>query len=77
MKLAELIRSRREAQDMSLQDLADACGLTKSHVWEIEQGKTVNIGLLSAVRLSIALNVGISVLAAAALETLEPAKCAK
>ena len=68
MKLGELIHARREQADMSLQDLADATGLSKPHVWEIERGKVVNIGLLSAVRISIALGIPVNVMAAAALE---------
>jgi transcriptional regulator with XRE-family HTH domain len=32
----------RELRDMSLQQVADASGLTKSHVWELEQGRSVN-----------------------------------
>lgn len=32
----------RELRDMSLQAVADASGLTKSHVWELEQGRSVN-----------------------------------
>jgi transcriptional regulator with XRE-family HTH domain len=69
MKLCELIESRRKQSGMSLQDLADACGATKTHVWEIEQGKTVNIGLLLAVRLSIALGIPVNALAAATMES--------
>ena len=69
MTLGELIKGRRTQADMSLQDLADACGATKGYVWEIENGRTINIGLLLAVRLSIALGVPVNVLAAAALES--------
>lgn len=32
----------REMRDMSLQAVADAAGMTKSHIWELEQGKSVN-----------------------------------
>jgi len=36
------IRRTREHQSMSLQDVADVAGITKSHVWDIEKGKTTN-----------------------------------
>jgi len=35
----EMLRSLR---GMTLQQVADAAGLTKSHVWEMERGKSVN-----------------------------------
>lgn len=40
--LGTRIRLLRELRDMSLQEVADAAGLTKSHVWELEQGRSVN-----------------------------------
>lgn len=69
MRLGDLIKQRREQAGMSLQDLADSCGCTKSYVWDIEQGKTVNIGLLLAARLSVALGVPVNALAAAAVDS--------
>lgn len=66
MTLAELIRTRREAANMSLQELGDLVGLSKGHVHAIENGQTVNIGILTAVRLSIALGTSINSIAIAA-----------
>ena len=66
MRLGELIRTARERAALSLQDLSDATDLSKALLHDIEHGKTVNIGLLSAVRLSIALGVPVNSLAAAA-----------
>jgi transcriptional regulator with XRE-family HTH domain len=37
-RIAELRRSRKE----SLQTVADAVGVTKTHVWELEKGRTEN-----------------------------------
>ena len=68
MNLSELIKSRREAHNMSLQDVADACGVTKGYVWEIEQGKSLNPSLSVAIRLSLCLGISINALAAATLE---------
>lgn len=36
------IRDQREALGLSLQELADRAGCTKSHVWEIEDGRSKN-----------------------------------
>lgn len=69
MNLGELLKSRREAAGLTLQDLADACSLSKSYVWDCEAGKTVNIGLLTAIRLSVALSLPVSAMCAAALES--------
>lgn len=68
MRLGQLLKQRRELQNMSLQEVGDACGLSKGYVWEIEAGKTTNIGLMTAIRLSIALNLPVSAMCAAALE---------
>lgn len=67
MSLGELIRSARERAGMSLQDLADATGASKGHLHGVEQGKTVDIGILLAARLSIALGLTITALASAAV----------
>jgi transcriptional regulator with XRE-family HTH domain len=40
--LGARVKLLRELRDLSLQQLADDAGCTKSHVWEIEQGKSVN-----------------------------------
>jgi len=36
------IKALRKARRMSLQEVADAAGFTKSHVWELETGRSVN-----------------------------------
>lgn len=40
--LATRMKLLRELRDMTLQQVADAAGLTKSHIWDMEQGKAVN-----------------------------------
>lgn len=40
--LGTRIKLLRELRDMTLQEVADASGLTKSHVWELEKGKSIN-----------------------------------
>jgi transcriptional regulator with XRE-family HTH domain len=47
---------------MTLQSVGDAAGLTKSHVWELEKGKSVNPTVNAVWGLSAALCVSPSVL---------------
>lgn len=56
------LRSLREARGMTLQDVADAADLTKSHVWELEQGRAVNPTVAAIWGLSRALVVAPSAL---------------
>lgn len=56
-QLGTRIKLLRELRDMSLQAVADAAGLTKSHVWEMEQGKSVNPTVNAVWGLSEALSV--------------------
>ena len=69
MTLGELLKSRREALGMTLDDVADAAGCSKSHVWEIENHKSLKVSLILAARLSVALGLQVSLMAAAALES--------
>jgi len=55
--LGTRIKLLRELRDMSLQQVADAAGLTKSHVWEMEQGRSVNPTVNAVWGLSAALVV--------------------
>lgn len=69
MKLGELLKSRREALGMTLEDVADAVGSSKSHVWEVENDRNFRIGLPLAARYAIVLGVQVSMMASAALES--------
>jgi transcriptional regulator with XRE-family HTH domain len=53
----ERIRSTRKARNMSLQDVADASGFTKSHVWELERGSSRNPTVRAVWSLANALGV--------------------
>ena len=68
--LAEEIAAARARARMSLQEVADASGFTKSHVWELEQGRSRNptIGMVNG--LSKALGVPFLRLAEASLNSL-------
>jgi transcriptional regulator with XRE-family HTH domain len=45
MSLAERLRVLRADKKVSLQVVADAVGISKPHVWELEKGKTQNPSL--------------------------------
>lgn len=45
MTLAERLRELRAEKKVSLQAVADAIGISKPHVWELEKGKTKNPSL--------------------------------
>ncbi len=55
--LGTRIKLLREMRDMTLQAVADGAGLTKSHVWELEQGGSVNPTVNAVWGLSAALCV--------------------
>jgi transcriptional regulator with XRE-family HTH domain len=40
--MRQRIAETRKLRKMSLQDVADAAGFTKSHVWELENGRSRN-----------------------------------
>lgn len=51
------IAETREARRMSLQEVADASGFTKSHVWELESGRSRNPTVRAVWSLASALGV--------------------
>lgn len=55
--MQERIRSTRQARNMSLDDVAAASGFTKSHVWELEKGRSRNPTVRAVWALSRALGV--------------------
>lgn len=67
LPLGPLIRMRREALGMSLADVAKAAGCTKSHVWELEQGRSRNPSVATLHKLAMALQAPFQLLAIAAL----------
>jgi transcriptional regulator with XRE-family HTH domain len=68
--LAECIKENRAALKMSLQDVANAAGLTKAHVWELEQGNCSNPTVKSILGVATALQIDPSVLASLAMADL-------
>lgn len=57
--LGPRIRRFRMAKKLSLQELADAVGASKAHIWDLEQGKTRNPSLALLTALSRELGVSI------------------
>lgn len=55
--LGARIKLLRDLRGMTLQQVADASGMTKSHVWELEQGKSVNPTVNAVWGLAAALTV--------------------
>lgn len=63
--LGARIKLLRAMRELSLQEVADAAGLTKSHVWELEKGRSINPtvnavwGLATALCVSPAMLLGL------------------
>ncbi len=55
--MAQRIRETRKACNMSLDDVADAAGMSKTHIWEIEKGRTSNPTINAVWSISGALGV--------------------
>lgn len=66
----EVLRARTEAR-LSLQEVAERSGFTKSHVWEIEKGRARNPTIGMVAGLSKALGIPFLRLAQAALNSTE------
>ena len=59
-QLAAKVRFLRSSAGLSLQQVADRAGCTKSHIWEIEQGKSANPTLRMVAGLSRAFGVSMT-----------------
>lgn len=60
--ISERMQALRKQRDLSLQDVADRAGLSKSHIWELEQGRAKNPTIESAVNIAAALGVSLDYL---------------
>ena len=54
-ELGKQVKAYRKILDLSLQDVADRAGLTKAHIWDIEQGRSTNPTMETVCRLAVAL----------------------
>lgn len=67
LSMKEMISSERERLNLSLQTVADRAGITKSHMWELEQGRSINPTVRTVHGLAQALGIPFISLAAGAL----------
>jgi DNA-binding XRE family transcriptional regulator len=74
LSMKKMVAAERKKLDLSLQDVADRAGITKSHMWEIEQGRAVNPTVRTVYGLSKALGVPFVSMAAGALNDTEDAE---
>ena len=58
--MALAIQKRRKELGMSLDDVAKAAGTSKSHVWELEQGRAANPTIEMAMSLCRALSMSLN-----------------
>lgn len=56
------IRKRRAELDISLEEVARRAGCTKSHIWELEKGRSVNPTITMLLAVAAALNTNINTL---------------
>mgnify|MGYP000858704383 CR=1 FL=1 len=66
MSLGSLLRAKRDAARMTLEEVADAAGCSKSHLHALE-GDKCEPGILMCAKLSVALGLSVQAMAAAAL----------
>lgn len=74
MSLSTKLRELRASKKVSLQAVADAIGVSKPHVWELEKGKTRNPSLELLKKLAKYYGVTIDFLADESSEKPENAK---
>lgn len=67
LSMHKMIAEERERLNLSLQQVADRAGITKSHMWELENGRAVNPTIATVNGLARALGIPFVELAAGAL----------
>ena len=58
--IAQAVATLRRERDLSLHDVAARSGLSKSHVWELEQGRSRNPSVAAVRALASAFGVSMS-----------------
>jgi transcriptional regulator with XRE-family HTH domain len=71
MSIAARLRDLRLKKGQSLQEVADAVGVSKTHVWELEKGRTENPSLEMLTKLANHFGVTIRSLVGEELESSE------
>lgn len=67
LSMCKMIADMRHDLGLSLQDVANRAGITKSHMWELEQGRAVNPTVATVNGLAKALGIPFVDMAAGAL----------
>lgn len=67
LSMCAMIAAERKKLNLSLQDVANRAGITKSHMWELENGRAVNPTIATVNGLAKALGIPFVELAAGAL----------
>ena len=62
MQIGERLMSLRQKNKQSLQQVADAIGVSKAHIWELEKGRSANPSFDLVRRLAKHFGVGFDVL---------------
>lgn len=70
--LSETIKECRKLHSLSLQDVATASGLAKTHVWHLERGRSTNPTIETVYHLANAIKVKPRVLAELAMADIAP-----
>jgi len=66
MSLGTLLKTKRNALGLTLDEISDAAGCSKSHLHNLEGDKS-EPGILMCAKLSVALGLSVQAMAAAAL----------
>jgi transcriptional regulator with XRE-family HTH domain len=72
MALAVKLKELRLRSGKSLQQLADAVGASKAHIWELESGKSSNPSIDLLRKLAECFNVSVASLIGETLEDMPP-----
>jgi transcriptional regulator with XRE-family HTH domain len=69
MSLATRVAKLRRQKDQSLQEVADAVGVSKAHIWELEKGRADNPSMALVTRLADHFGVSVAFLAGEDVES--------
>src|SRR4051794_26443878 len=69
MSLATRVAKLRRSKGKSLQDVADAVGVSKAHIWELEKGRADNPSMALVTRLADYFEVSVASLAGEDVES--------
>lgn len=67
--LATRVAKLRRSKDQSLQEVADAVGVSKAHIWELEKGRADNPSMALVTRLADHFGVSVAFLAGEDVES--------